>query len=141
MTVQVCCDLRQKIQLFYLVSATDSFTPKSPRLAFSRETSVHIAYCFFLNEFTDGGRSSMVPASKLINSKILASIPWLGRVRDIFFCPSELTLVQTCLYMDPASCVMARTQICAHVKDPLSICRKRVGLTAGGILTHKYCIH
>ena len=31
--------------------------------------------------------------------------------------------------------------MCAHVKDPISICRKRVGLTAGGMVTQKYCIH
>ena len=28
---------------------------------------------------------------------------------------------------------MARTQICAHVKDPIPVCYKRVGLTAGGM--------
>ena len=31
----------------------------------------------------------------------------------------------------------ARTHICAHVNDPISICRKRAGLTAGGMVTHK----
>ena len=32
----------------------------------------------------------------------------------------------------------ARTQIYAHAKDPVSICRKRVGLiTAGGMVTPK----
>ena len=32
-------------------------------------------------------------------------------------------------------------QVCAHVKDPMSICRKRVGITAGGVQseTQKYC--
>ena len=34
----------------------------------------------------------------------------------------------------------ARTHICAHVKDPISICRKRVGLTAGGMKTRKHCV-
>ena len=33
----------------------------------------------------------------------------------------------------------ARTQICAHVKDPMSIGRKRVDLTAGGMETQKHC--
>ena len=33
----------------------------------------------------------------------------------------------------------ARTQICVHVKHPISICRKRVGITAGGMETRKYC--
>ena len=32
------------------------------------------------------------------------------------------------------------TQICARIKDPISIYGKREGLTAGGIVTHKYCI-
>ena len=32
-----------------------------------------------------------------------------------------------------------RTQICAHIKDPISICRKRIGLTAGGMETRKHC--
>ena len=36
---------------------------------------------------------------------------------------------------------MARTHICAHVKDPVSICCKRVGLTAGGVRTQKHCTH
>ena len=35
----------------------------------------------------------------------------------------------------------ARTQICAHVKDHISICRKRVGLTAGGMDARKRCTH
>ena len=39
-----------------------------------------------------------------------------------FFCPSESTLVQTL-------CTV-RTHIYAHVKDPISICRKRVDLKA-----------
>ena len=34
---------------------------------------------------------------------------------------------------------MARTQICANVKDPISICRKRVVFTAGGMETLKHC--
>ena len=34
----------------------------------------------------------------------------------------------------------ARTQICVHVKDPISICRQRVGLTAGGMVTQKQCV-
>ena len=29
----------------------------------------------------------------------------------------------------------ARTDLCAHVKDPISICRKRLGLTACGMVT------
>ena len=33
----------------------------------------------------------------------------------------------------------ARTQMCAHSKDPVSICRKRTGLTAGDMETRKHC--
>ena len=31
--------------------------------------------------------------------------------------------------------------MCAHVKDPISICRKRVGITADGVETRKDCTH
>ena len=62
-----------------------------------------------------------------------------GAVSERFFCPSESILEQTCLCMTPLSCVRPHTQICAHVKDPKSICRKTVGLTAGGIETRKHC--
>ena len=40
---------------------------------------------------------------------------------------------------DPSFMCTARTQICAHVKNPISICRKRVGITAGGMETRKHC--
>ena len=45
------------------------------------------------------------------------------------FClyPSESTHVQTCLCLTAGFVCTARTQMCAHVKDPISICRKRVG--------------
>ena len=36
---------------------------------------------------------------------------------------------------DPPSCVRARTQTCTHVKDPISVCSKRVGLTVGSMET------
>ena len=35
----------------------------------------------------------------------------------------------------------ARTENRARVKDPIYICLKSVGLTAGGIVTQQYCIH
>ena len=37
----------------------------------------------------------------------------------------------------PPSCPTACTRICAYNKDPISICRKTEGLTAGGIVTQK----
>ena len=64
--------------------------------------------------------------------------PLEGQGEAQIFCPSESTLVQPCLCLNPLR-VCARTQICAHVKDPISTCRKKVGLTAGGIKTQKHC--
>ena len=40
----------------------------------------------------------------------------------------------------PAFVCTARTEISAHVKDPIFICRKSVDLTAGGMETRKHCI-
>ena len=34
---------------------------------------------------------------------------------------------------------MTRIQICVHVKDPISICHKRVGLIASGVEIQKHC--
>ena len=58
-----------------------------------------------------------------------------------FFCPSESTLVQTCVCLTPLRVYSTHQNICAHVKDPISICRKRVGLTAGGMKTRKHVLH
>ena len=65
--------------------------------------------------------------SRNSNPKTLGSIPWQCRVRDSLSPLSQLGLVQTCLCLIPL-CVYG-TQIYAHVTDPVSICRKRVGLT------------
>ena len=71
------------------------------------------------------------------NPKTQGSIPWRSRVRDSFSVPpSQLWYRPACVWLLFAC--TARTQICAHVKDPISICRKRIGLTAGGIETQKY---
>ena len=51
--------------------------------------------------------------------------------------PSQLLCRLVCAW--PPFVCAARTQICAHVNDPISICRKRVGLTAGGMETRKHC--
>ena len=66
------------------------------------------------------------------NPKTLGSIPWRRRVRD-----SESTLV--CAW--PPFVCTACTQMCVHVKDPISICRKRVGFTAGGMYGHTQVLH
>ena len=36
---------------------------------------------------------------------------------------------------DPPFVSTERTQMCAHVKHPISICRKRLSFTAGGMVT------
>ena len=61
--------------------------------------------------------------------------PLAGQGETPFFCPSESTIVQTGLCLTPLRVYGA------HVKDPNSICRKRVGLRADGMVTHKYCLH
>ena len=60
-----------------------------------------------------------------------------GEEQFCFSVPPESNLVQTCLCLTPPS--MACTQICANVKDPMYICLKRVGITAGGMETQKHC--
>ena len=67
------------------------------------------------------------------NPKTLGLIPWRGG-------QGVSILAQTCLCLAPFVCTV-NTQMCAHVKDPISICQKRVSLTAGGMVTQKYCIH
>ena len=58
----------------------------------------------------------------------------------VLSCPSESTLGQTCLCLTPLRVYgKARTQMCAHVKDPIAICRKSVGLTDGGTETRTHC--
>ena len=87
-----------------------------------------------------GGRDSVVRASEF-KSEDPGSDPLGGGGRGgggggegnkQFFCRSESTLVLTCLCLTPPSCVWhAPISCCAHVKDPIYICRKRAGLTAG----------
>ena len=62
--------------------------------------------------------------------------PLAGQGQKLFFCLSESTLV----HPPPSLCVL-HTQMCAHVKDPISICRQRVALTAGGMETRKHCTY
>ena len=59
------------------------------------------------------------------NPMTLALILWRGRVSDSFFSRADLFVPG----MTPRSRVRhARIQMSAHVKDPISICRKTVGL-------------
>ena len=64
------------------------------------------------------------------------------------FCPSRSPLVQTDRVLpDPPSCssrsTTERTHMCAHVKDPISMRRKRVGfIHSGWCGQHKeQCVH
>ena len=62
--------------------------------------------------------------------------PLVGQVEGQFSRPSESTLVQTCLCLTPLCVYGTPPNICEHVKDPIiPIYRKRVGLTAGGMVT------
>ena len=70
--------------------------------------------------------------------KTLGSIPWRGRVWNGFSIPPSQLLCRFVCAWPPFLCT-ACTQICVHVKDPLSICRKRVSLAAGGMETQKHC--
>ena len=67
--------------------------------------------------------------------------PLVGQGGGQFVCPSESTLVQTCLCLTPL-CAYGTQVNCAHVKDPIPIRHERVGLTVyGGVVIQKYSIH
>ena len=79
--------------------------------------------------------------------KTLGSIPWRGKGRGQFFSvPQSQHLCRlVCACPPPPPPPLLRVygthpQICAHVKDFISICRKRVGLIDGGMETRKHCI-
>ena len=76
-----------------------------------------------------------------LNPMKLGSIPWRSRVTQVryhFLCRLVLDPPPS-PHPCPPSC--ARTQMCPHVEDLISICRITVNLTAGGMVTHKYCMH
>ena len=88
----------------------------------------------------------MVGASEL-KAKDPGFDPLAGQGESLFFCPSESTLVQACLCLTPL-CVYGTHQpefVC-KLKIPKQPVVKlklklRAGLTARGMVTHKYCIH
>ena len=61
---------------------------------------------------------------------------WCFGLHFPLICPSECGLV--CAW-PPFLCTTC-TQMCEHVKYPISICRKRVGLIASWMETRKQCI-
>ena len=87
---------------------------------------------------TGDGRSSLVIECRNSNPTILGSIPWWGRVKDGFSVPPSQHLCRLLCAWPPFVC-KAHTQMCVHVKDPVAICRKRVGLKASGMDTQKHC--
>ena len=66
----------------------------------------------------------MVRDSREFKSEDPGFNPLAGQGKRQVFFSVESTLVQTCLCLTP---------LCAHVKDPISTCRKTVGITAGGM--------
>ena len=71
---------------------------------------------------------------ELINPKTLGSTLWWGRVRAVFLSPRVNSRAGLCVPHDPLPVYGTHPHsLCAHVNDPISICRKRKGLTAGGI--------
>ena len=83
--------------------------------------------------YLNGGRSSGVRAPQF------QSEPWWGRVRKSFVIPPNQLRLVYAWPPPPLFVCKARTQICAHVKDPISFCRKRISLTAGSMETSKHC--
>ena len=66
--------------------------------------------------------------------------PLAGQGEGQFFLSLRVNSCADSFVSDPPSCqCTAPTQICAYGKDAKSICRKRVGLTEGGMETRKHC--
>ena len=69
-------------------------------------------------------RSSVVERGTS-NRKTLGSIPWRGRVNTPFSVPPSQLLCCADLFVPDLLYVYGtHTQMFAHVKDPISICRK-----------------
>ena len=76
----------------------------------------------------------------LLHQIRLDYITFLSQCNVQFFLSLRVNSCADLFVPDPLSCVCtARTQSHAHVRDPIPICRKRVGLTAGSMETRKQC--
>ena len=75
--------------------------------------------------FTSDGSDGLVVHASQFKCEDPGFDPLAGRVRDMF-------LSSRVNSWPPFLCT-AHTQICEHIKDPMDMCRKRVGLTAGGV--------
>ena len=71
------------------------------------------------------------------NPKTLGSTPCWGRVRTMFLSFRDNSSADL-FVPDPSLCVRHAPKCVSHVKDRISICRKRVGFTAGGMETWKH---
>ena len=68
------------------------------------------------------------------NSHIVLSCRCFNKRRSFLtYWVKDSLLCADLFVSDPPFVCTARTQICAHVKDPISICRKRIGITAAGM--------
>ena len=84
------------------------------------------------------GRSSVVRGSE-IKSEDPGFDPLAGQVEQPFF-PLRVKSCADVLCLTPSISVCTfRIHMCAHVKDPISICLQSVGLTAGGVQTRTHC--
>ena len=83
-------------------------------------------------------RSSVVRASG-IKSEDPGFDPLAGQGDKHFSLSLRVNICADLFVPGPLFVCTARTQMCAHVEDPISICRKRVGLTADGMETRQHC--
>ena len=81
------------------------------------------------------GRCSSVVRESDFKPEDLGFDPLAGQGENQFFSSLRVNSCADLFVPDPPFVFTARTQICEHVKDPISICRKRVDLTAGGMET------
>ena len=58
---------------------------------------------------------------------------------QVLFAPPSQLLCRLVFVPDPPSSVRHAPKMCVHVKDPISICRKTVSLTAGSMEARTHC--
>ena len=87
--------------------------------------------------YEDGDVRSPVVIASEFKSEDHGFDPLVDQCEGHIFCPADSTFVQTCLCLTALRVYTTRTQMCAHVKDPIYSCCKRVDLTAGGTITQK----
>ena len=123
-----------------------TFKLKASTLAMARRISVHLR--IYLNS---DAQTYHCAEHRNFKSEDPGSDPPVGLGDGQCSCPSESTLVQTLFAPNPPPPLpppppppspfvcTARIQICARVEAPVCTCRKRLGLTAGGMETRNHC--